>query len=73
MVALHREGSAWALANSGAQKEIVFTVYTNAWKYYQVALELLVEYRDVCEQLQTADDGHSAEAREQAATSRGDE
>ncbi len=52
---LHREAMSFALGNAQSQLELVRPVYHNAWKYYQIAVELLMERQELNNQLQAAD------------------
>ncbi len=53
-VSQHREGMAYALQSTTTQMELVRTVHINVYKYYFTATELLVEFKEVLDQLDAA-------------------
>lgn len=53
--ALHREAMAYTLGNAKNQLDLTRNVYLNAYKYYQISIEILIEQQEVCDQLADAD------------------
>ena len=53
--ALRREAMAWDMNDNHAHYEIIRALSQNSYKYYQNAVELLVDHKEVCEQLEVAE------------------
>ena len=64
---VHREAMAYAMQNDMSQLEVMRLVYQNAYKYYQIAVEVLDDHREFCEQLEEVNRKIEAEAEVAAA------
>lgn len=58
--ALHREGMTYAMWSAGKQMDMIRAVHQNTWKYYQIAVELVVEHREIYDQLKASEQAHAA-------------